>query len=34
VLAAVARPEVTDHAACDQGLHDGVSAFGAGQADL
>ena len=34
VLAAIARTEVADHAACDQGLHDGVSAIGAGQAYL
>ena len=34
VQAAIARPEVTNHAARNQGLHDGVSALGPGQAHL
>lgn len=34
VLATVARTEVTDHTPCDQGLHDGISPLGTGQADL
>ena len=34
VLAAIACTEVTDYAACDQGLHDGVGTIGAGQAHL
>ena len=31
---AIARPEITNHTSCNQGLHNGISAFTSSQADL